>query len=483
MSEKSLTQRSARGGVNALGGQAAKIVLGLASLSILARMLSPEDYGLMAMVLTIVSIAEVFKDFGLSTAAVQAKTLSAQEKTNLWWLNTGIGALLCLVVAALSPLVAWFYQDERLLPITVLMSLNFLISGMTVQYFAQMQREIEFGKIALNNILSNLIGLGIAFIFAAQGYGVWALVAQGITISLASLLLCLVQTGWLPGIYRSSTSVKKFLNFGLPLMFSNLLTHFSAALDSLLIGRLAQAEVLGYYNRAYQAVRTPLNSLRSPLNNVGFSALSKKKASKEELLELAGKGQILLGYPLALLGGGFAAASTPLVLLFLGPQWSDSVPFFAWLAIAEGLHCLALTAGWIFLTTGQSKYVFKLTLANTVIRIIFVVVGGLIAGPLGVVVGNAVSVFIQWPLAIILAGRSLRLSTRSMLLSSYRMFGVVLLSSLVTYGVSQLLSINLLLDLLLLALVHILSAGACALLPAVRLDYQLIFSLVRSMRK
>lgn len=482
MSEKSLTQRSARGGANALAGQAAKILLGLVSLAVLARLISPEEYGLMAMALTIIGIAEVFKDFGLSTAVIQAKTLSEQERTNLWWANTGIGALLCLVVVALSPAMAWFYQDKRLLGITAAMSLTFLISGMSTQYFAQMQREIEFGKIAINNIVSNILGLAVAVFWALQGYGVWALVFQGITISLSSLVICVWQTRWLPSAYKRSTSIKKFVTFGLPLMLSNLINQFNSVIDSILIGKFAGTDSLGYYNRAFQAVRTPLNGLRSPLNNVAFSTLVKRQSDYEQLAILAEKGQIVLAYPLALLSGGFAAASAPLVLFFLGDQWAGAVPFFTWIAVAEGLNCLAMTAGWLFLTTGHSQSVFKLTLFSSINRICWVIIGGWLLGPVGLVVGQAFAVMIQWPLSLLWTEKVTSVPTHGLMVNSYRIFAVVAFSSLITYTASGFIDINLFVDLLLLVLIQLLAAASCALVPAVRKDYLVLLGIVQQIR-
>lgn len=483
MSEKSLTQRSARGGANALAGQLAKIILGLVSLSVLARIIGPDDYGLMAMAIAVTSLAEVFKDFGLSTATIQAKTLSEQERTNLWWTNSAIGALICLILVTLSPFIAWFYQDDRLLPIMMVMSLNFLISGMSTQYFAHLQRDIQFGKIAVNNIVSNLLGLLVAVFIALAGHGVWALVAQGLTISLSSLLFYIGQTRWFPGFYHRGVSVKSFVGFGLPLMFSNLLNHLAIVLDTFLIGRFTTAETLGYFNRAQQAVRTPLNSLRSPLNNVAFSALSKKQSDKKKLAEVAEKGQIVLAYPLALMGGGFAAAASPLVLLFLGPQWEGAVPFFTWLAIAEALNCLAMTAGWIFLSTGHTQSILKLTILSTLNRILFVVVGGLLFGAVGVAAGQALAFVLQWPLSLLWTEKVTGVSTRGLLRNSYRIFFVVLFSSLVTYSVGQYMSINLLVDLILLVAIQLVAALSCALFPGVRKDYQTLIQIASRIRK
>lgn len=482
MAEKSLAQKSARGGVNALGGQAAKIAISLISLSILARLISPEEYGLVAMVMAVTAIVDVFRDFGLTPATIQAKTISPQERTNLWWLNTGLGTAVALVVALLAPLVVLIYDDERLFSITLVSSVGFIVSGMTTQYFAQLQREMKFGAIAVNNIISSLIGLGSAIVMALQGFGVWALVLQGNVIILVSLLLFVYQTRWLPGRYRRSVPMKRFMNFGLPLMFSNLINYFSALVDVFLIGRIGGTEVLGYFNRATQAVRTPLNGLRSPLNNVAFSALSRRGGEASDIAQLAVKGQILLAYPLVLLAGGLAAASPALVVLILGGNWSGAAPYFAWVAIAEGLNCLAMTAGWILMVRGKTQQILYLTIVSSAHRILWVLVGALIFGPLGAVMGQAFAVVIQWPLSLLYVQSVTGVSTRGLLANSYKIFGLVLVVSLLNYSLVQWLSLGLLLDVAASVLIQLLLAAACALLPAVRRDYLQIFSVFRSLK-
>ncbi|MFC6353352.1 lipopolysaccharide biosynthesis protein [Rothia nasimurium] len=483
MAERTLAQRGARGGANAVGGQLAKIVINLVSLAILARLISPEEYGLVAMVMAVMAIADVFRDFGLTSATIQAKTISPQERSNLWWLNTTMGVVVAAVIALLAPVVAAIYSDDRLILITLVMSLNFVISGMSTQYFANLQREIQFGKIAVNNIISNIIGLIAAVIMALNGFGVWSLVFQGLVIAIASLLIFIIQTRWIPGGYDRSVSMRRFLNFGMPLMFSNLLNYFSSLVDVYMIGHVSGPEVLGYFNRSSQAVRTPLNSLRSPLNNVAFSTLSKKQSSNAEIATSIEKGQILLAYPLTLIAGGLAAASSSLVVFFLGESWQAAAPFFAWIAITEGLNCLAMTAGWIFLIRGKSKGLMNLTIFSSINRTIFVIVGALVMGPLGAVVGQAVAVMIQWPLSLLWVQRSTGVSTKGLLVNSYRIFAVVLFSSALNYYILQGLTANLITSIILGVVLQLALAAICAVIPAVRRDYMQILEFAKSLTK
>ena len=468
--------------MSALGGQVAKIVISLISLSILARLISPEEYGLVAMVMSITAIVDVFRDFGLTSATIQAKKISAQERTNLWWLNTGLGAAVAAVVAILAPIVSIIYDDERLLPITLVSSFGFIISGMTTQYFAQLQREIQFGKIAINNIISNLIGLGAAIIMAVQGFGVWALVLQGNVIIFTSLILFVLQTRWLPGRYHRKVPMKKFMNFGFPLMLSNLLNYFSALVDVFMIGRIGGAETLGYFNRASQAVKTPLNGLRSPLNNVAFSTLSRRGGEAHDIVYVAERGQIVLSYPLALFAGGLAAASSSLVVLFLGNSWEAASPYFAWVAIVEGLNCLAMTAGWILMVRGKTREILRLTIASSVNRIIWVIIGAFTFGPLGAVIGQAFAIMIQWPLSLVYTQKITGVSVRGLIMNSYKIFTLVLIISVSNYYFVEWLSVGAFPSCVLNIIIQLVLASVFIVVPGVRKDYLKILKLFNSLR-
>lgn len=483
LSEKSLSQRSFRGGVNALAGQAAKVVISLVSLSILARLISPEEYGLVAMVMAVTAIVDVFREFGLTSATIQAKTISAQERTNLWWLNTGMGVAVAIVVALLAPFIAMVYGEDRLLLITLVSSVGFIISGMSTQYFAHLQREIQFGKIAINNIVSSLIGLASAIVMALYGFGVWALVLQGNVIAISSLLLFVYQTRWLPGRYSRAVSMRRFINFGMPLMISNLLNYFSGLVDVFMIGKSGGVDAAGYYNRASQAARTPLNGLRAPLNNVAFSALSRRGGESNDIAKLAEKGQIILAYPLVLVAGGMAATSSPLVALALGSAWSGASPYFFWIAIAEGLNCLAMTAGWIFMVRGKTQEVLLLTIASSINRITWVIIGVFTLGPLGAVMGQAFAIMIQWPLSLMWAQKVTGVYTRGLLVNSYRIFLVASCASVLNYFILRELSLGDLASLAMGIFFQLLIAAFFSVIPAVRNDYALILKFIMSLKK
>ena len=194
-----LGKAGGRGALNGLVGQFGKIGVNFISLVVLARLLSPDDYGLIAMVVAIIGIADLFKDMGLSTASIQAKTLSDSQRSNLWWINTSLGALFGLIIALSAPVMAWFYGRPEILWITLTLSFNFFISGASTQFRISLVRNLRMGILTIIDLFSSTVALLMAFLVAYSGGGYWAIVTQQLGNSIISLALLSISAGWLPG--------------------------------------------------------------------------------------------------------------------------------------------------------------------------------------------------------------------------------------------------------------------------------------------
>jgi O-antigen/teichoic acid export membrane protein len=175
----SLGRSATRGAAVTIGGQAVRIVIQLGSIVILARLLAPADYGLIAMVTAIIGIGEIFRDFGLSSAAIQAKEISRGQKSNLFWINSAIGLVLTLLVIAASWPVAALYGDPRLQLLTVALSSTFLLNGVATQFRADLARHLRFVKLTAVDIAGQVIGLALGVILALSGAGCPAATAAG----------------------------------------------------------------------------------------------------------------------------------------------------------------------------------------------------------------------------------------------------------------------------------------------------------------
>lgn len=334
--------------------QAVRLVVQLASVVLLARLLVPEDFGLIAMVAPIVSLAMLIGDLGINQALITAKTIRQSEASTLFWCNLAIAATLTALLILLSPLIAAFFGEPAVAPIAMALSASVLLSGLATQHMAILARGLRFGAIALVEISAATLGFAAALAIALVHPGPLALVAAQIVSALVILLGAWLATGWIPSRPGTLSSIAGLLRFGAGVTGFNLANFVARNADNIIIGRLAGAGPLGAYDRAYKLLLLPLDQVTRPLGRVMLPILSRLAAdpARYRAAYLRTARQILL---VSLPGVVFLLMEADRVIpLLLGPGWSEAIPIFTWLAVA-GLHQpLTATGGWLFMSQGRS---------------------------------------------------------------------------------------------------------------------------------
>jgi PST family polysaccharide transporter len=372
---QNLKRKSVRSGAITFASQGASIVIQLASTVVLSRLLSPNDYGIMAMVMAVTGFAGLFRDLGLSSATIQRDQLTHGQASTLFWINVGVGFALTLILAACSPLVAWFYKKPELIPVTLALSSNFIISSIGSQPNAHLTRDLRFGKMAFANIASALMGLGISIAMGFAGFSYWSLVAGNIGTATLSSFLLLVFSGFRPGWFQRGTGVREMLKFGANITAFNFVNYFHRNLDKILIGRISGAEPLGMYNRAYSLLMFPISNLRGPINAVAFPAMSRLQNDPAKLRNYYLKTTNLLALLSMPLSAFMFVASKPIILILLGEKWVQCSRIFSYLALAAFIQPASTFAGSLLLSQGNSKRYFQCGLFNAVILSLSFVIG------------------------------------------------------------------------------------------------------------
>lgn len=388
-----------RGATITVVAQGLKIGIQVLSVVILARLIGPAAYGLVAMVTAVVGFADVFRDFGLSSAAIQAPSLSRDEQVNLFWVNTALGAVLALVAIVAAPLIAALYGHPELTTITMALAANFLFNGLATQYRADLNRRMRFGQLAIADVLGPATGLAVAVGLALSGAGYWALVAQQITQVGVMLMVVVIVARWLPGLPRRGASVSRFLRFGARLAGSQVIGYVGSNIDTVALGLTVAPAQLGLYNRAYQLVMTPVGQIRGPLNTVAIPTLARLQDDPARFERFIVRGQLALGYTLV---SGLAVVSGtagPLVGLLLGPDWAAAAPLVALLAAGGAFQTLAYVGYWVYVAKGLVGHLLHYTFLATALRVAFVV-GGATFGPVGVATAMAAVPLLSWPLSL-----------------------------------------------------------------------------------
>ncbi|WP_395244569.1 lipopolysaccharide biosynthesis protein [Agromyces sp. MMS24-K17] len=422
---RSLGASASRGAAVTLGAQLVRVLVQLAGIVVLARLLTPDDYGVLAMVLAIIGVGEVFRDFGLSAAAIQAREVTSAQRTNLFWINTGIGAVLAAAVCLASGPIAGFYGDPRLQPVALLLSTTFLLNGISTQFRADLNRRMRFLRLSSAEIIGQVAGLVAGIWLALAGAGYWALAWQQVVLALATQVALLGVTRWRPGLPRRGVPMAGFLKFGGNLVGAQLVTYASRNVDSIVIGSTLGASALGLYNRAYQLMLMPLNQINAPSTRVALPVLSRLQDSPARYAEFVGLGQTFM---LNLIGAilAFGCAQAPaIILIALGDQWAGAVPIFQILAVAGFFQAASYATYWVFLSKGLTGAHLAYNLATRPIMIGLIIMGSW-WGVLGVATAFTVSTALLWPIALWWAGRVSD--------APVRMLGLNGLRALLVYG-------------------------------------------------
>jgi O-antigen/teichoic acid export membrane protein len=365
----------------------------MGSTMVLARLVIPEHFGLLAMVMAVVAFAEQFRDLGLSTATVQAKEISRQQVSNLFWINVGCGAFIALAVAAVAPGLAWFYEDARLLPITLAIAVTPLVGGLAVQHQSLLTRQLKLGRASAVRVLSGLLSVLLAIGLALAGFGYWALVIREVSRSVFVAIGMWISCPWLPSSPRRTPEMKHLLVFGGNLTAANLLGSFVQNLDTVLLGKFFGPMATGFYRQAQYLVSAPVDQIIHPIFRVSEPGLGSLQDEPQRYLNYYRKilSVISLGtMPLSVM---LAAYANEFTLILLGEEWMGAANLFRIFCIANFLRPSLWTSHMVLITLGRGKQYLVLKIAENAVFVALVGVG-VLYGPAGVAAATPASVLI-----------------------------------------------------------------------------------------
>lgn len=459
------------------------MIIQLLGVVILARLLDAADYGLVAMALVIVAFGEIFRDFGLSSAAIQAPTLSRAERDNLFWLNAVIGLALTTVVFFSAPLVSHIYGQPEVERIIQALAFVFLLNGFTTQYRASLVRGLRFKAVASTEVLSAAIGLAVAIAFAMNGFGYWALVVQQLTAASVLLVGTALMGRWIPRLYSRGVSVRRFMRFGLGLLGSQVVGYAANNIDTLTLGIRFGPSTLGYYNRAFQLLMTPMSQIRTPSTTVALPVLRHLLDDQPRFNRFVRQGQLALALPVGLAMALVAGGASAIIPVLLTAEWNPSIPYLRLFAIAVIFQTLTYVGYWVYLARGLTNVLFRYSLVSAVLKVACIL-GGSYWGPVGLAVGYAVAPLVSWPISLWWLGRHTEIPQRALYGNAFRIIAQALFIGGASFTVTYLTesfspSSSLALGVL---------AGICiylilvALVPMFRRDLKQVFAMVALVR-
>ena len=389
---------SVRGGVVTVLSEGFRFVLQTGSMIVIARLLSPDEYGVYGEVLALTGIVLLFKDAGLSMATVQREEISHDELSTLFWINVGIGVLLAAVIAGAAPILVRYYHEPRLFWVTIASGLAFLISGLGMQHGALLQRTMRYTTMARISVYSLLVSSVVGIAMALTGFSYWSLVGMTLASTIVGTVASFLSIPWIPGMPKRGQGVRSMLHFGGTITLNNLIVYLAYNLvPNMLLGRfcvtasMTGAEAVGLYGRAYQLVNLPMQQLNNAIYKVAFPALSRIQNDNERVCRSFLKGYSVLlsiNVPITVFTALFAEE---IIGILLGAKWLHAAPVLRLLTPAILGFALVNPLGWFMMATGLAKR--SLHIAYLVAPVVIIgVVAGLPFGLEGVATGFSAGV-------------------------------------------------------------------------------------------
>lgn len=350
-----LKVRTVRGATATLIGQGIKLFLQIGSTMVLARLLAPEDFGLVAMVTVITGFLYMFKDMGLSDAAIQKEEVDHRQISTLFWVNVGLGLLLMVSLMALAPTIALLYQDPRLVWVTIALALGALFGGLTVQHQALLRRQMRFSLLVTIDVLAMSMGIAAALLGVWLSLGYWSLVLMQLTTALTLAVGVWIGSGWWPGLPGRATGVRSMLVFGGYRSYANLVAYFTRNIDKVALGVAYGPHLTGLYTRAFTLLLLPAQQIATPMMNVMMPVLSRLQHEPAQYRDYYLKSIKTLAYVSMPIAAAMGALSTEIVLLILGDQWMRAAIIFKILAFVAFWLPLMQSVIWVYLSLGRAK--------------------------------------------------------------------------------------------------------------------------------
>jgi O-antigen/teichoic acid export membrane protein len=370
-----LGSRAARGGVVTIVSHGLKFALSIVATGILARLLTPHDYGLIGMVAVFTGFVAMFKDLGLSLATVQRAEITDEQISTLFWVNVTLSAAITALMIALAPLIGWFYGEPRLTLITIVTATGFLFGGLAVQHEALLKRQMRFYALSVIAFGSMMIGYVVGIIAAWRGASYWSLVFSQLALLASNMLGVWFTCHWRPARPQRNTGVRSMLSFGGNITGYALINYISKNCDNLVVGRAFGPQLLGLYAKAVQLLGLPTDQINEPIATVAIPALSRLADSpdryRQAYLRIMEK-LIMVTMPAVML---MLATADWLVLIILGPQWGESAKIFIYLGVAGLFQPVAATGGWLLVSQGRVRDMLRWSLINAPISILSIIAG------------------------------------------------------------------------------------------------------------
>jgi PST family polysaccharide transporter len=403
---------------------------------ILARLLSPRDFGLITLVTT---FSLIFSNFGLNgftEAIIQREEINTDLITNLFWMSLGIGTFLTAGFAAAGRLMARFYHDPLVAPVAAAISLTIFFTSLSVQHLALLKRAMRFTVVSAIDAVSRIAYVAVSIVGARMGWGYWALVAGVIAQPFCTSLGAWIMCRWAPGLPRKATGTASMARFAINVYGRFTVNYFARNIDNLLVGWRFGANSLGFYKKAYDLFALSANQLTAPLTNVAVSALSRFSPRSSQYRQHLLSSLSVMAFISMGVAANLTLIGKDVIRLALGPRWQQAGSIFTFFGPGIGAMLIYHMHGWIHLSIGKAERWFRWGLVEVAVTCVFFVLA-LPWGPVGIAMAWTASFWVLMIPAMWYAARPAAIPVKPMIEAIWKYIGASALAGYATAAIMR----------------------------------------------
>jgi PST family polysaccharide transporter len=398
-----LGRASLHSGVIFVIARGANIVVQLASTILLARILSPHDFGVVAVVLALVGFAPMLIDLGTGEASTQKALITPEQISTLFWLNISISLALTVLLIGSSGVIAKIFGEPDITGIAMALSVTFVLTALFNQHSALMRRAMQFHRIAMIDISANLAGSVVSVVLALRGWGYWSLVAKPVVTAAWTAIAVWINCRWVPGRPRISSDARELVGFGLGVTGFTMTDYLTKSADRIAIGYFQGAGPLGYFQNAFTIYSNVLSILTEPLHNIAASSLSKLRSDIDALKRAWETALSTLSFFSAPAFAILAVIGQDFVVLLLGQKWAPAGPLLCIFAVRGIVHSIERSMGWLHVAAGRADRWMRWGIYSVVVQLL-ALAAGLPFGVIGVATAYTIAMFGLFVPALVYSG-------------------------------------------------------------------------------